>query len=317
MAFTVRDIYAEAKKILGGCDAATIYEKITQAVEVLSNSGDFDPLMGFVDLCVSDGCVVLPREVDTVLAVNVGGHPVILRDMLYRFHLNGLGDCGTPCGYSVEDGGLVPCYRELAEPSKLICFVDEPSDTNKELWAYGYAEDGTWIRSLEGGVWYDGYRVPTIYNYALPGTDAPTFARIVRFRKAQTNGCLRVSSFTATAVSPTLVGYFEPDETDPQYRKIKVTAAGQTWVRIAYRKRIYRVKSLDDLIPLPGTVPLLMMLRSLKAYDQTDLAEATGFETTARRLLTEAAWAHSPVTPASLQVNPNVSVGGTEEDQLE
>jgi hypothetical protein len=309
MTFTVRDIYPEVKKILGTCGDAAIFSKLTQAVEVLSNSGDFDPLLGYVDLCVNDCVVTLPREIDTVLAVNIGGHASVGRDFLYRFHLNGLGDCKNPCIYQWEDKGLVPVFSEMDAPSKLICFVDVEADAGKEIWAYGYDADNKWIRTEEGGVWKEGYRVPTVYGFAMPETNAPFFSRVVRVRKAETIGPLKLTSFDVSDTTGAVLGIFEFDETDPQYRQIRVSNLSCGWVRIAYRKRLFKIKSLDDLIPLPGMLPVLMMLRALKRYDDNDLATATGFEATARRLLTEAAWAHSPPVGSGIQMNDNVSVG--------
>ena len=131
--FRVRDIWTEAREILGTCAENVLLRKISIAVEVLANSGDFDPLIGYLDICVQGGIVTLPREVETLLKVNIGGKPTLARDQLYNFHLNGPGDCLCQCDYSWQDLGQVPCYRELVQPSKLVAFVQNQEDEGKDL----------------------------------------------------------------------------------------------------------------------------------------------------------------------------------------
>ena len=60
----------EAKDVLGRCDDATVYRRITDAVRLANNQGKFDVALGQMDICVCDGCVTLPAEVATVLAVD-------------------------------------------------------------------------------------------------------------------------------------------------------------------------------------------------------------------------------------------------------
>lgn len=300
MTILVSDIKDAAQEILGICDLKLIFRRLTDAVEVLSNSGDFDPLMGFVDICVLGDIVTLPREVYTPLAVNIGGNPTVGRDMFYRFHLNGLGDCRTPCDWQWEDKNLVPTYRDLTTPDKLTAEVRHEEDAGKEIRVFGYDDAGVLIRQKEAGVWKDGYRVPTIFGYSLPDSSAPIFSRITRVRKEESTGPIRL--FTSTG---TLLGVFDWDETNPQYRRIKLNRCAD-WVRIAYRKRVFEVKSLDDIIPIPSRIATLFMLRALKAYDDGDLARGAGWEATARRFVTEAQWSISPPTHSPIQVNDKV-----------
>lgn len=315
MTLTVRDVYDRARQVLGACSQTQIFGFLTDAVEVLANTGTFDPLVGYVDLCV-DGCVVtVPREVDTILSANINGTPAVGRDMGYRFHLNGLGDFKQACRYQWEDQGLVPTYRLLQVPSKLVAFVQEESDAGKELWVYGFDTSNRWLRTQEGDTWKDGIRVPTIFGYALPDADAQVVARITRVRKAETDGPVRLSSFDGSATTGTLLGVFDADETEPQYRRIRITPTG-CWVRLMFRRAVFRIKSQDDVIPLPSSVAVLMMLRAMKYYDEKDIATGTAYEAAARRFLTEAHLSHTSPVGAPPQINV---IGGwsVNADQLE
>jgi len=302
--FQVNDIFDDAEKILGACDEKQIFSKLSDVVEVLCNTGDFDPLVGTVDICTDGDMVTLPRDIAVPTAVNIGGHPTLGRDQLFNFHYNGPGDCKASCSWTWDDKGLVPTYRELKVPSKLVAFVNKKSDEGKELWAYGFDASNNVIRTEENGKWVNGYRIPTIFGYALPDADAPLFARVSRIRKVETDGTIRLSSFDGSATTGTLLGVFQWDETDPQYRRIKL---GQccNWVRLAYRRRIFRITDRTDLIPFYGMVMVKMMLNSLKFYDEGDIARGTTYEVTARRLFTESISANEPNTQMPLIVNNN------------
>jgi hypothetical protein len=308
MPFPVLEVLAPARRILGVCDEHKLFELMSYSVEVLANTGEFDPLTGYVDLCTQGlSIVTLPRDIDTVLAVNIGGHPSLGRDPLYNFHYNGLGDCAQPVGFSWQDLGPVPTLRELAAPSKLVAFVESPDDAGKELWAYGLAPDGTDIRSQTPSGMVSGYQVPTIYGYALPDPNAPTFARVTRVRKVETLASLKLTSFDYGVGSGTLLGVFQWDELEPMYRRIKLHRTSP-WCRVAYRKTVFSIKSSADLIPLPSRPPFISMLHSMKYYDEGDLGRAAGYEATARRWLNEAVAVHASPTQMTLQVNDNISV---------
>lgn len=303
--FPVQDIYEDAKTIIGTCDDPTLLRRLTEAVELLANKGDFDPLIGVVDICVQDQCVTLPREIETPLAVNISGFPTVGRDFLFNFHLNGPGDhCRETCDWSWQDGGESPVYRELKVPSRLVAFVTDAEDADSELWVYGYDKNNVWIRTKEGSTWFDGYRVPTIFGVSVPDASAPEFARIVRVRKEITVAPIRLSSYDNSLTTGTLIGIYRHDETEPMFRKIKLNR-GCVWARIAFRRRTFKLTSLEDLIPLHSSAAVLMMLRAVKAYGpDNDLAAGAGFEATAARWIAEEQETRQPPVVFPVQINP-------------
>jgi hypothetical protein len=300
--FTVGEIYKDAKKILGSCDDETLFRRVTESIELLSNAGDFDPLIGVVDICVQDCCVTLPRDIENVLAVNISGRPSFGRDRLFNFHLNGPGDdCKQTCHWAWTDGGDSPVFRDLIGPRKLLAFVTNPEDANSELWAYGTDKAGNFVRTKEGANWVDGYRVPTVFGFAMPEVNAPEFQRIFRVRKAVTTGPIRLSSIDNDGITGTLLGQYQWDETEPLYRRIKLSQAA-CWVRIAFRRAIFKVTSKLDLIPLHVSRSLTTMLRALKAYDDDDVTLGLQHESNARRWLEEEQRTRTPPVSFPIQV---------------
>jgi len=314
MTFLVQDVWDDAKKVFGSCKEPALYRRLTEAVEVLANSGDFDPTIGFLDICTSGRSVTLPREVETPLAINIGGRAAIARDKMFRFHLNGMGDCNTPCGWEWDDLVTSSTFADIASPSKLVCWVDSEEDAGKSVRVYGYNESQDVIRSQEAGVWKDGYLVPTVYGYALPDSEAPTFSRIAKVVKEQTVAPVRLATFDLGSTTGIVIGIYQHDETRPEYRRIRL-GRDCGWIRMMFRKRLLLLSAQEDVVPVPSRIGFLMMLRSLKAYDEGDIALGTSYEATARRYVVEAQVSHAPPGVMPVQVNPTPGIGGP--DMLE
>jgi hypothetical protein len=304
---TVADIWEDAQEIFGHNNERKLLRQITDAVELLANKGEVDPLVGAVDICVDGQCITLPREVETPLGVNIAGRPAIGRDELFSFHLNGPGDFDQSCDYSWVDAGGFPTYRDLVCPAKLIAFIDRPEDEGKKLRVFGFDSENRPLRSEENGVWVDGYLVPTIYGYALPDSTAPSIARITFILKDRTAGNVRLSSYENSTSTGTLLGVFEPDETKPYYRRIKINRSAD-WVRIVYRRRSLELFSQNDRILLHSRPALQLAMHALSKYAESDIASALAFEAQATRLLTEKQNVLTPPIANPIQVHDPVSI---------
>src|SRR4029077_10649534 len=107
--FTVDSCYDEAKKIVGICDDTKLFRWMSDVVTMIANKADLEAGKGYLDICTAgchcraqghphhlhgcgSHCVSLPREVGTVLGVNIDGCPALGVDQLFNFHLNGPGD---------------------------------------------------------------------------------------------------------------------------------------------------------------------------------------------------------------------------------
>lgn len=289
--FRVSDVADEATKIIGACSDTKLFQWLGDVVSMIANKGDFEGWKSWLDICVSsaDGqCVTLPREVETVLAVNIGGRPTLGYGTLFNFHLNGAGDCRCSCDWSWQDNGnWHSTYRDLITPAKLVAYLQTPDDNGKELVVFGFDKDGNVLRRLEGGVWKDGYRVPTIFGVAVPDVGAPVIGRITGVFKERTIGSVRLSTIDDSGLTGVLLGVYEPNEQLPQYRRIKLNRTCN-WVRIAYRRSNPTFTSMDDHVPLKSRMGFLLGVQARKHYHDKQLAEAHAFEVDAVRLELEA-----------------------------
>lgn len=297
----VSEIWEETKKIFGHCKEDKLFRQLTDSIELLATSGDIDPLIGVVDICADGSCITLPREVETVLAVNLCGCPARAKDQLFEFHLNGPGSKGCGCDWSWADGGNWPTYKDLKCPAKLIAFLDNEEDSGKLLRVFGFDDQNRPLRTKVGETWEDGLRVPTIFGYSLPSSADPLVSRITGVVKDVTVANVRLSSFDSSTSTGTLLGVYEPDETKPLYRRIKICPCAP-WVRIVYRKRTYEIRSINDRILIHSRPALLLAMRAFKWYDDGDLANGNAYEANAVRLLTQKEWCLASPAGTPIQV---------------
>lgn len=303
----VRDILPEARKIVGNDDEVFLFDRITDAVELLANKGDFDPLIGCLDIGVHNQMVTLPPEVEVPLGMNICGRPALARDQLFRFHLNGKGDRKFHINYEWENLGDYCTYRELPCPSKLIAYCSKPQDAGKEFWVEGMDQNGEIIRTQVGDEWRDGWPVPVVYSFTALPTDAPIYSRITRIRKADDFiGASRLSTLDLSTNTGVLLGVYQYNQTDPMLRRIRLSH-NVPWIRISFRRSVFKITNENDYIPLGNKQAVLMMMRALRSYDSAGgIAEAEAQEATAVRWLSEEQQTSAPAVVSPIQVHNTV-----------
>lgn len=84
----------------------------------------------------------------------------------------------------------------------------------------------------------------------------------------------------------TLLGHYSPKEDQPQYRRLKIECTS-AWIRMRYRRKTFKITSLDDYIPLNSQLAILMMVRSVELYRTNYNDEAQKYEGLAVRWMTE------------------------------
>lgn len=302
----VSDILEDATSSagFGMCAGPTLYRRMTDAVKALNNKGITDLQLAEADFCVYDGLVTLPMEVDAVQSVLVDGQPSFLRSQWYQYSLAGSG--WSPCtgwGYA-DELGRVCTYRDPSIASYIIAQVENVQDNNSAVTVRGWYQ-GKRITSLDGnGNAMDGFLVPTIYGFQNRNPDVPPIDKIdnITISGPTTGGVARerkgfirlVAIDPADNTSVTQIGYYQPWETSPSYRRIRVKA--KSWVRVKYRRKDLEIRGPNDWINVENREALLIMCKAVKfrADGQYDLARSA--ETEAVRILNDAASASNPNT---------------------
>ena len=313
----VADIYDEACQILGSLGREHIFDKITTAIEVLANKAQWDPLIGFVDIYKSsnwtsvnpqgqargNGDFVLPRYVETVMAVNIMGNPMQPRNGWFEYHLNGTGERNIAGWLKWDNLGEVVTINQiplnpapnfphthLPIPQGIVAVPDSEKDNGLALQVYGEDAHGREVVVTP----------PCVHgSYAIDGTQ-PALIRVTRVVKPVSLGCVRLIAIGLDGAQ-TLLGYYYPDEAEPKYRSIKLPTCSATRIRVRYRKRWRKVSGLYDPIHLRSRLAVTSMLRSLKAQSSGDADGALKFEELGVGYLSDERSALNPTETVSLQ----------------
>jgi hypothetical protein len=327
------DVYDTACEIFGPIGRDKVFDRMTDAIEALANKGEWDAFRGAVDLWTSDrskainasggkgdGYFVLPRRVESILALNYDGQPTIPRNRWSEFHLNGTGErYAAPVGHWEDAGEVVilnplpidPATRKVI-PHQLIAVPDSGADNDTEIIVHGIERlaDGTERNVMRNGK--RGFTVPCSNESESPGVNAPKFVSISRIQKAESTGFIKLFAILEEGdTNPILLGYYEPDETAPNYRMIKVARSESERIRVLYRKRALRVSSMYEPLHLKSRLAIINAMRALKA-EETDPAAASLYMGQAVTYLKDQEWSLHPTDGMSLQINDAAWPGGFE-----
>jgi hypothetical protein len=307
----VESVIDDVRVVLGRLDDRTIFRRLTDAVRLGNDQAKFDQTVGVMDVFLYDGFMTVPPDVATILAVNQEGWPTVIRDQWFQFHVNGPGmERWQPWTFT-DELGPVCTFRDAQFPAQMTAIVENPQDSNCELRVFGWDENDKRIYTPDqNGNLQDGFLVPTAYGVTTSNPAAPPIYKIDRIKKGLTQGYVQL--FAQNVNDPTcnvMVGYYQPWETVPSYRRIRVMR--MTWARIKYKRKDLEVRSLHDWINIDNRSALLLLVKSVKFLLDNQIEQAKAFETEGMRLLSNEA---DNLRPPSLQEPQVLFADGIERD---
>lgn len=309
----VEDILPDLETIFGKSagDASQLYRHVNDAIDVLVNGGDWDPHLVYLDICCpADGVLALPSWVETVFSVNVDGRPTQGRDRFYEAHLNGPGADWAPVGWTWLDKGRHSTMVDIESPKAVVAHVEIAADAAvANVRIFGWDENNVRLKTLEGGVYTDGYVVPAVAGFAAVPSQTVKPARIERVTKSETQGRVRLATidWQSDGSSGELLADLEGYDRFGWYPRIRVGVSGVRWLRLMVRRKSIRVSHRKHWIPLSPRLALVEMLRALRRYQQSDVGVGTQHEANARRFLAER---EKRITPPTTGV-PQISMEGS------
>lgn len=310
----LRDIPLEDRQeATGGCENTRAFRIYTAAVKLLTDKGLIDQSVGEIAVCICANFATLPPEVETVLGLQIGGDPAIIRNDWFAYLPGGTGDDGwTLSGFGDVLGTTFCTIRDPDRAVKLCTRIYSASDANKKIRVYGWAADGSRIHTLgPDGRMADGFFVPTIYGSQAANAAAAAIVKIDHIWKDETVGfvdLLAVDPTTNEAIST--LGRYRPNETTPQYTRIRVPQ--EEVVRVRFRRRDLSIKSDDDWINLDDPEAFLLSCKAVVKRRAGQYAEADACEYTAARLIKQAQERrqHGGISPMSVVLDAaNLSAG--------
>jgi hypothetical protein len=301
-----RDIISEASEVTGLALGPVLYNRITRAIQVLANKGNFDALLVYVVMNVQEGNILYcPREIDIPLKININSKPAFSRTRLYQFTLNGPGDDDTQLsGWQWIEELTSPIMVDLSEVGTTIKVIPASptyaGDDGKLVRIWGFDVNGVEISDI------------LTINHTTPPTTTNIYGTVDRVSKD-----LTIQNVILQTPSGNQLANYYPDEIFPQYRKIKLSKNAAS-VRMLCRRKTYVVATDDDFIPLDSSNAIIMMLRAREKFlraepNGTAFADAEALEKKAVQYLQEeqavidsvAAMAQSTEKATSLNLNIN------------
>lgn len=267
-AIIAADLYDFACEVFGPISQQKIFDKMTEAIELLANMSQWDPLIGYVDITTFDSFyVTLPQYVDQVLAINVNKTTGYLRNQWYEFNMDGLGQdndnadavgSNRLCG-GWEEVGEMPCAFPLVTPSYLVASPASVTDNGTSIRVYGIDQNDLPIYSLDGNL---GARVTCQQgSFDISDQQLP-FKRIDRIVIGSPQSFISLYATDGTQLTQNL-GTFWPNVPEPRFRVIKIGQKAVT-IRLRYRKRLVKITSLTDPLHMRSRTALMDALRSVQ-----------------------------------------------------
>lgn len=309
-AIIAADLYDFACDVFGPIGQPKIFDRMTEAVELLANLSQWDPLIGYVDINTFDSFyVTLPQYVDQVLAANVNHTTGFFRNQWFEFHMNGLGQdndnadqvgSNRPCG-GWEEVGEMPCAFPMQAPSYLVAAPVDSVDNGTEMRVWGIDINDLPIYGPDGN---EGMPITCEQNsFDITGQQLP-FKRVDRIVISGTpQSFIQLYATDGTQYLQNL-GTFWPNICEPRFRVIKIGQKAVT-VRLKYRKRFVKITALTDPLHMRSRSALMNALRSIQTAIQ-DPQGAALLLNAAKDLLNKEWRSMHPDENLGLQVDPTI-----------
>lgn len=232
---------AQARKLYGHLagQGNNFTDRVNQVISRLLPEGNWkgtkEPVHFVVYLNArGEPIVTLPRELENILGGayeprcnsdlpdqrGCGGLPLAVRNNWYQF---GSAGPGNEFGSDARRGiialeGTYTTFADWDEPMLMRLKFEAVEAPGGQVIFRGL-DDGNKIYSTINGAWAEGFALPFVSSTvtSTQTVDSPPYQII----KPVTKGRVRLYAVDADAVE-TLVGYYEPDETNPSYSRFKV-----------------------------------------------------------------------------------------------
>jgi hypothetical protein len=261
---TFGDCKSSIARAAGLCATdARVATYLNEATQRLMNRGKWVGTYGRFLFCLNDGCIVWPRQIETIEAFALCRTPGIVRSEWFEFQESGLGirkgdDCS---GRVLIDRGTTCVFNNITRGQtnrKIKVYADVAETGSPVIIVQGYDENGNWIQTESGGELIDGEEIAI----ATGGTiSTKFFSSVTGVIKPVTKGFVRLYEYnTDTSSNYQSMAVYEPDETKPIYRQSLIpglsqfgtcsdddaTTCGKTQVTVVAKLRFIAVSGTSD-----------------------------------------------------------------------
>jgi len=291
----------------GGTNRVT--NAINEAVRRLQRKLGSEGMIECVQMCVHNGCVTCPRDIEKIMKARIDGTYAHVFDKWYEFIESGPGMLEDDPGSYVDliDRGMVPTQYDIPESMRVAVFSDTAEDVDAELLVRGYDETAREVRSQnEDGSWYMGEYIPITRDVLYYSNNQ--FSQITSIQKPITNGYVCISAYDqdafpiATEITREHLAWYHPDETRPMYRRYGFKTNAYTELEdydyrlnAVVKMRHIPMRHTSDICRISCIESIEMMMKAIRFYKAEDPEKGLQYENLAEKLLLEDTEDHETV----------------------
>lgn len=289
MKLTFGSAKAELAKAIGGLNAndPRVLTVCNQAQEDLLYEGYWKDTHSRYVVCVTDGCLTWPREIQTIEAASMCDMPITVRNEWYEFLENGPGqicsDCG-PCLTLVDRGNAVAFDDVTITGTKLAVYADGSEAAGATILVRYYNSLAGKVYTDFNGETIEGERItiPTAGNYAYSTYEVMPFG-LYEVIKPVTKRPIRLYQYTIVGGALKPLAYYEPDETLPDYRRSLVPSltgstggsCTSTKLTVAGKRRFVPAINDDSVLMIQHERALKLACQAISKEDRNLHQEAS------------------------------------------
>lgn len=336
--FTMQDAVAElSPRINGGtCRFETAATRINQATRrIMSRPKKPIHVERVVRFFTRKDFITLPREVEKIKHYTMDGAPAPLFGKAYEFVSGGWGEvaCHHPCAsgkYLVDMGNHYStmfdlpsmeeadgnCQEPLFATFKLAAFSTDASDVSKALTVYGRDGRNQVLGSPLPGMslpiqaWDGGIEGEIKMDLASAGGQTINLSDPVRdvelVSKPATSGFVSLYTYDETTHQMYFLAKYHPQETNPRYRRYRVTfpdfTAGSSIYALCELGYV-PLNHPDDVLIVQNMDALKLMVMAIELENERDFQAAKAYEADAYRLIDEQRSSERTHEPNLIQVS--------------
>ncbi len=193
-----------------------------------------------------------------------------------------------------DDRMWSPIFQNLTDWSLVAAICEDPIDGNGslELIVQGDTMDAQYntkeaLTIPATGPSLPGVRVKLLNGVASTDPAVTYFKNITSITKPVTRGYVKLIAFKPEQmVNAATLGYYGPNETNPRYKRMKVSC-GCEWVRVKYRMKELALLNDYDVIPISSYRSMLLLLKSLRLSDTNNPDTAEKYEAKALQIVSD------------------------------
>jgi hypothetical protein len=293
----------ELANVSGVCGSSEQFRSyLNKSVRMLMTRGNFWGTVQLMRFCVYNECLVWPRQVGTILALNTCGRPVNVWNNWFQFSHMGsqrdiLSEGFTIDGYrcignlNMENQGTTPVYFQVpcGKNFYIRSYPGVRADIGKTITIFGIDSNGQEVRTKNAdGIWQDG---ETVVN-ALPfASTTKRYREITRVVRDKTSLPGRLFYYDPDNNVLRDCATYDPTDTAPDFRFTKIPglvntrtpscANGSMQVSALVKLQYVPVENDNDLVLISNLDAIGNMIQAIRKSDggnseggETDVARA-------------------------------------------